>query len=89
MATSAKDNGKTEAGKAETREYVVLRQQDDSGLFWREQGYAPATTPKQAIAAIVDTLPGDEQDGTFVAVPARNWSPLTRRTETVVKASWS
>ena len=77
---------------AETREYVVLARwtgTDEADGHWIELGCAHGSTPKQAMATVVAGLPADEQEGTFVAVPVRNWTPLTRRTETVVKASWS
>ncbi len=75
---------------AAPREYVVLVLGVSTPQeSWYDVGRANATTAKQAIAKIVDDLPADEQNGTFVAVPARNWQPVTRSTETVVKATWS
>lgn len=73
------------------REYIVLSAGADveKRPVWYDVGRASATNAKQAMAEVVETLPEDEREGTFVAVPVRNWTPLTRKTETVVKASWS
>lgn len=74
-------------GKGAVREYTVLSQ--GVGGLWAEVGVAAASSSRAAILAVATTAPGEDLVGTFVAVPARSWRPLTRKVETVTKASWS
>lgn len=67
-------------------EYVVLahlggEHEDD----WRQVGRAEADTDIQAIKAVVPK----EEEGTFVAVPARSFRPRTRKVETKTVDRWS
>jgi hypothetical protein len=72
---------------AAERRYVVLRQLDVKSQ-WSFVCDVPATTDRQAIAAALEANPDIEQEGTFVAVPARSWRPATRRVQQVTKTSW-
>lgn len=68
--------------KTQTTEYVVLRQMPE-GPIWEEVGTASGMNAQQAIKQVA------EGEGTFIAVPARSWKPLTRKVETVTKDVWS
>ena len=66
-------------------EYVVLRRNLDAG-GWEEVGRVEdASTDTQAIKAVVPA----EEEGTFVAVPARSFRPRTRKVETKTVDRWS
>ena len=71
-------------------EYVVLEQRgpgagdmDLEQLTWME---VRTVTAPNAQAAVKQATDGE---GTFVAVPARSWKPLTRKVETVQRDVWS
>lgn len=90
--SSTKVAPKAPKAASTTREYVILMADRSVTAFhevWHAIGHGTGATPKQAMTAVVEDLAPDERDGTFVAVPMRNWSPLTRTTQTVVKANWS
>jgi acyl-CoA thioesterase FadM len=55
---------------------------------WIEIGRATASTSQAAIKAATNGKPAAERTGTFVAVPARSWKPMSRRVESVEKESW-
>lgn len=73
--------------------YVVLEylavDPGETSKDWREIGRADALTPTAAIKAVTLDLASEERNGTFVAVPARNWRPITRRVQQVEKELWS
>jgi hypothetical protein len=50
---------------------------------WMEIGTAVAVNAQAAIKSVA------EGAGTFVAVPARSWKPMTRRVEQVTKDVWT
>jgi phenylpyruvate tautomerase PptA (4-oxalocrotonate tautomerase family) len=56
--------------------YIVLREHDTG--TWIEHAQRDASS---AEAALRKTL-GADQSGTYVAVPARSWKPVTVTTET-------
>ena len=64
-----------------TRSYIVLRLADGD---WREHG--PRQQARSAHAAIRQAL-DQEQSGTYVAIPARSFQPVTVtvQTQTVLK----
>ena len=46
---------------------------------WRYRGHEEARSGPSAIRAYLN---GSEEDGEFVAVPARSWKPVTVKVET-------
>jgi hypothetical protein len=72
--------------------YIVMEHlavdPDETSNDWRVIGTAEATTPQAAIKAATNGKPAAERTGTFVAVPARSWKPISRRVESVEKESW-
>lgn len=53
-------------------QYVILNSQNGA---WHEVGRHQASSPRRALTALgVD-------EGTYVAVPARSWKPLTVKVE--------
>jgi hypothetical protein len=92
-----------EPRKPQSTEYIVLqrRQRATSPTNTATSGNAPVDTPlpgavwyaeighataANAQAAIKQVVDGE---GTFVAIPARSWKPLTRKIEAVEKDLWS
>jgi hypothetical protein len=73
-------------------EYVVMQyltvDPDETSNDWRVIGTADGATPQAAIKAATNGKPAAERTGTFVAVPARSWKPMSRRVENVEKESW-
>lgn len=77
-------------------EYIILRgiptdgdaPSADQPYDWRVIGTAEGATPQAAIKAATNGKPAAERTGTFVAVPARSWKPMSRRVESVEKESW-
>jgi hypothetical protein len=84
-------------------EYVILReptgarhevaedgssQRTEIEVGWIEVARAEGVTPQAAIKAATNGKPAAERTGTFVAVPARSWKPMSRRVESVEKESW-
>lgn len=71
-------------------EYAILRQADDG--TWEAVGTASA---RSARSAIRDRVDGSQQsaaylgEGTYVAVPARSWQPVTVKTETKTELKFS
>ena len=61
-------------------EYVVLKQ-DESG-FWSTVNRGSFKSADAALRGVVEKLAAQDQDGTFVAVPARSWRPVTVSTQT-------
>jgi hypothetical protein len=61
-------------GEGKRTEYVVLRQTGigETPRGWMEQGRVAATSAKAAIAQAVG-----ETSGTYTAVPARSFQPVT------------
>lgn len=59
-------------------EYVILKQDgeepNDGWIVTAESVKAP--TSEKALRKCVGMFPDSEQDGTYVAVPARSWSPV-------------
>lgn len=72
----------------EPRDYIVMTVGPTDVEPCFIVGRGAGVTNKQAIADVVDKLPVDEQDGTFVAIAVRSWRPMKRTTQTVTKASW-
>ena len=75
------------------REYVVLRQfqgTEAPGMAtpqragWEEAGRQNASSAKAAISKFAG-----EKGGTFVAIPARSWSPMTVDIEQKATLKWS
>jgi hypothetical protein len=63
-----------------TEEHDEATQRDGVTQSWRDIGSVPA---RSAEAAIREVLAGDsEGSGTYVAIPARSWKPVTVRAET-------
>lgn len=62
--------------EGKSTEYVVLRHNsarlNEAAAHWQEDGRATATSAKEAIKQVV----GDK-GGTFVAIPARSFQPVT------------
>jgi hypothetical protein len=73
-------------------EYVVMQHltvdPDETSNDWRVVARAEGATPQAAIKAATNGKPAAERTGTFVAVPARSWKPMSRRVESVEKESW-
>lgn len=61
--------------------YIVLKLDESEGLgvLWREGPTIEATSAEAAVRSA--TIQG-AADGTYVAVPARSWKPVTVTTET-------
>jgi hypothetical protein len=55
--------------------YIVLQREADLDA-WHDIGTTEASSADAAIRRVVDSA------GTYVAVPARSWKPVTVRTET-------
>jgi hypothetical protein len=72
--------------------YIVLQHlavdPDETSDDWRVIGTADGATAQAAIKAATNGKPAAERTGTFVAVPARSWKPMSRRVESVEKESW-
>lgn len=64
-------------------EYIILKQ--DTGGTWRqaEGGYWSASSARRAIAA------AGVDEGTYVAIPARSWEPLTVKVTQTTKVTIS
>lgn len=68
--------------------YVVLRQEmagDPARGSWHEVTSAAASSAEGAIRAVVGKLTEKDQAGTFVAVPARSWKPVTVNPQTTIR----
>ena len=73
---------KPEQKKAATTDYLILSRAAVGGP-WTEQKTVSASSAK---AAVRGWLAGStDPDGTYVAVPARSWQPVTVKTETQTK----
>lgn len=76
-------------GEREKTGYVVL-ELNESSHSWKERGPGPyrAASAEAAIRAHLDRNPVDGKEfvnegaGTYVAIPARSWKPVTVKTET-------
>lgn len=77
------DSTKT-AEKSSTRSYVVLKSTRD--VSWTFAAEIEATSAEGAIRSLFKDV---NEEGTFVAVPLRNWKPLTVKIEqtTTIKLS--
>lgn len=64
--------------------YLVLRKDDVPG-DWAVVQTSGAKSAGAAIRDVVGKLGKDQQDGLFVAVPARSWRPVTVKTATETK----
>jgi hypothetical protein len=56
---------------------------------WVEVARAEGATPQAAIKAATNGKPAAERTGTFVAVPARSFKPITRVVETREVDQWT
>jgi hypothetical protein len=61
-------------------EYVILERIAGSG-DWSEVVRTHSRTSEGAVRKYLDTA--DDRSGTFVAIPARSWKPVTVRAQTV------
>lgn len=52
---------------------------------WTKVASVPATSATSAIRAVVSNLNEKAQAGTFVAVPARSWKPVTVQPQTTIR----
>jgi hypothetical protein len=66
-------------------EYVVLRSNSSPGSEgrWDRVNVITARSADQAVREVVGKLAEADQSGTFVAIPARSFKPVTVRTQTV------
>lgn len=64
--------------------YLVLRKDDVPG-DWAVVQSSSAKSAGAAIRDVVGKLGKDQQDGLFVAVPARSWRPVTVSAKTETK----
>ena len=64
--------------------YIILRRNGDGD--WQEVGTILASSARSAIRAI---FRHDQASGTFVAVPARNFQPLTVNVRTEQRVVFS
>ena len=64
--------------------YIILRRNGDAQ--WREEGTIIASSARSAIRAM---FRHDQAPGTFVAVPARNFQPLTVNVKTEQRVVFS
>lgn len=78
------------AEPAKPREYVVLMETTigDDEIAWTQVGTATATSREDALEQVVDKLPSDEQESTFIAVAARYWIKTTPVVEVKRTRSW-
>jgi len=76
-------DGTTVALKAKQAmtEYLVLSKE---AAYWTEQKKIAAASATAAIRAYL-AVDNPDPDGTYVAVPARSWKPVTVKTETQKK----
>lgn len=63
-------------------EYVILERLTNTtgGVSWREFA---RETGRSADSALKTSLEGNEDGGTFIAIPARSWKPVKVTPETV------
>jgi hypothetical protein len=73
------------AEKKQPTEYVILRLRDESAGpgVWAESGQSHGSSARAALHALASELGA----GTYIAVPARSWQPLTVEVETRVRIS--
>ena len=73
------------AGERAGTEYVLLRLLDqlDHPGGWMECGRSAGPSGRAALNALVDDL----GEGTYIAVPARSWQPMTVTVETKIRIS--
>lgn len=73
---------------AQVTDYVVLHRVSDltesNREIWGKAGHAKAVNAQAAIKSVAG-----KDEGTFIAVPARSWKPLTRKIEKVERDLWS
>jgi hypothetical protein len=73
--------------------YIVLQHlavdPDETSDDWRVIGTADGATAQAAIKAATNGKPAAERTGTFVAVPARSFKPITRVVETREVDQWT
>jgi hypothetical protein len=65
--------------------YIVLRNIDTTGSpAWSWVADSKASTAERAIREVVQLVSdgGGSKDGSYIAVPARSWKPVTVTTET-------
>lgn len=60
--------------------YLILRR---NGATWMTITEKSGRNAETAIREVVATLAEADQDGTFVAVPARSWKPVSVKPTTV------
>lgn len=67
-------------------EYIILLQNEKG---WEDIGRTSAASAKAAVAQAMKSPTGapPKDGGTFVAVPARSWQPVTVQVETALKFS--
>jgi hypothetical protein len=78
-------------------EYVVLKENSDplpedlQNYEFNPRGFHVVHTveARSATAAVRDWLKDGETEGTFVAVPARSWKPVTVKVETKTALKFS
>lgn len=73
---------KTEKTPVVPTSYKILRA---NGLAWIEVQSVTATSTTAAVRACVSKLAEKDQAGTFVAVPARSWRPVTVQPQTSIR----
>ena len=73
------------AGERAGTEYVLLRLLDqlEHPGGWMECGRSAGQSGRAALNALVDDL----GEGTYIAVPARSWQPMTVTVETKIRIS--
>lgn len=64
--------------------YLVLRKDDVPG-DWAVVQTSSAKSAAAAVREVVGKLSKDQQDGIFVAIPARSWRPVTVSAKTETK----
>jgi hypothetical protein len=65
-------------------EYVILEQNSDNHSVWQEKSPEYVVKASSAKRALQSAALGA---GTYVALPARSWKPLTVKTEQVTKVT--
>jgi hypothetical protein len=71
---------------AQETEYVILSRDEPAGS-WKEQTKVKAQSSTSAIRKWIDGAP--DPSGTYIAVPARSWHPVTVETETQTRVKFS
>lgn len=92
MSDQATQSKPAPVEKGQSTEYVILQQQFSkteiasgagSDKHWTEVGRGHGVNAQTAIKSVA------KDEGTFIAVPARSWKPLTRKVEKVERDVWT